>query len=213
MATVDIWRWALRPDPALAAHLSPDEHARAARFVHAEHRVAFEAARGRMREILGRMLDREPRDLSFDYGPQGKPTVPGGPPFNLSHSGGCAVLAVSDGPEVGVDIEAWRDVEPGVAARYFTAAERRALAEMPFESGFFRCWTRKEAVIKADGRGLSMRLDAFDVTLDPEPALTRIDGDDPGHWHLIDLGEPAGMSGALAVRDAAGPPVLRRHAD
>ena len=211
MATVDIWRWRIEPDVRLAGYLSEDERARAACFARPDHAASYTATRGRLRAILGAVTGAAPSDIRFDYGPHGKPSLSHGPPFNLSHSGGVAILAITDGPEVGVDVEAWCPVEPSVADRYFTPAEREALAAMPFDLGFFRCWSRKEAVVKAIGMGLSMPLHAFDVTLGGAARIARIDGDDPSAWHLIDLHEPPGASAALALRDPEAPPRIRRH--
>ena len=212
MARVDIWEWSLDAPHGTEALLSPDERARAARFVNPVHAARFAAGRGRLRAALGRVTGRDPASLRFETNPQGKPSLPDGPEFNLSHSGARAMLAVSDGPEVGVDIEEWRPVEPAVARRYFTAAERAELAAMEFREGFFRCWTRKEAVIKAVGLGLSMPLGSFDVTLGAAPRLARIEGGAASEWHLADLSPGPGCAAALAIRDPSGPPDVIRHA-
>jgi len=190
---------------ALAPHLSPDEAARAARFVFERDRIAYRIGRGRLREILGAHTGEAPEALRFTYGDHGKPALPGGPEFNLSHSGGLACLAISD-RVLGVDIEAHREIEEGVAERFFSPAEYAALSALPasgWTDGFFRCWTRKEAVVKAMGDGLSIPLDRFDVTLGPgePPRMTRLD---PEHgaaagWRLAHLDLGPGMTGALAM--------------
>lgn len=197
----------------LARHLSPDETARAARFVFDRDRIAHVLGRGRLREILGARTGTAPAALRFDYGAHGKPALAGGPFFNLSHSGGLACLAISETADLGCDIEAFRFVEEGVAERFFAPAEhaaRLALPEAERQAAFFRIWTRKEAVVKAIGDGLSIPLDAFDVTIDAgtPPRMTRLD---PAHgvaaeWRLAHLDLGPAMVGALAIR-AEGRPV------
>lgn len=189
----------------LARHLSKDEAARAARFVFEKDRIAYRIGRGRLREILGAATGQAPGALGFSYGSHGKPFLPGGPAFNLSHSDGLACLAIA-ARVLGADIEAHREIEEGVAERFFSPQEFATLSALPPEEwtpGFFRCWTRKEAVVKAMGDGLSIPLDRFDVTLRPgEPArMTRLD---PAHgalagWRLAHLDLGPGMAGALAM--------------
>ena len=207
---VDLWLWPLTGGGALA----PDEEARAARFVSPRHAAAFRAARSRMRDVLAGYTGTGPEALVFRYSDHGRPSLDGGPAFNLSHSGGWAALAVCDRAlRLGIDIEAHRTVEDGIARRFFSAAEQRdlaALAPADRAVGFFRAWTRKEALVKACGPGLSMGLDTFDVTLGPGAArLTRIAGGRAEDWALIDLAPGPAMAGALAV-EARGAPVRLR---
>ena len=206
---VDLWLWSLHATPSRLYEarqiLSPDEIARAERFVRPADRDMYIAARARLREILGMETGRAACDLVFDYGPNGKPALPGGPGFNLSHSGGLAALAVCADGAPGIDIEQIRPIEDAVARRYFTAEEYRQLGALPdhhWLDGFYRCWTRKEAVVKAVGLGLSMPLTAFDVTLTPNsPAhITRIDGQDATNWTLLHLDPAEGFVGALALQ-------------
>ncbi len=214
---IDLWMWPLDQDTGrdadCAARLSPDEAARAARFVHAAHARRYRAGRGRMREILAGYSGVDPAALVFDYNPQGKPGLADGPAFNLSHAAGWAALVVSVAPvALGVDIEALRPVEDAVARRFFSNRENAALSRLTpdcWPDGFFRCWTRKEAFIKACGPGLSMPLDSFDVTLTPDtPArLERISGRSsaPADWslHHLDLGPR--LLGAIAVKNRGRP--------
>ncbi|MFC2966692.1 4'-phosphopantetheinyl transferase family protein [Acidimangrovimonas pyrenivorans] len=198
---IDLWLWPLTGG---GAHLSPDEAARADRFVYHRHAEAFRAGRSRLREILAGYRGMSPAALRFSYSDHGRPSLAGGPEFNLSHSGGWAALAVSERPlRLGIDIEAHRTVEEGIARRFFSPAEQRALAALPgaeWQAGFFRCWTRKEALVKACGPGLSMALDSFDVTLAPgEARLTRIEGGTAADWALADLDVGPGMAGAVAA--------------
>jgi 4'-phosphopantetheinyl transferase len=209
--TIDIWLWPLDISPAalddLARDLPPDAQDRAARFAFPHLRARHVAAHGQMRRILAAQTGQPPRDIVLTTGPRGKPALPGGPAFNLSHSGGWAALALGPATvDLGIDIEAHRPVDDALIARVFSPAERRAhdaLAPSDRLPGFFRGWTRKEALLKALGAGLSLPLDAFDVTLSPDqPRLTRIDlpGESPASWHLADLSPGSWLSGALAVR-------------
>ncbi len=212
-----VWRFALDQPSAvvedLVSLLSPEERRRADRFGRAELRDRYAVGRGTLREILGRMLRRDPRQVRLAYGRNGKPFLEGepGPPaleFNLSHSQGQAVLAVARGRRVGVDLERIRprdDVER-LAARYFSPSECDALLALPGSrrlAAFLRCWTLKEAYLKAIGDGLSAGLDAFEVSLDPNspPRLLRVEGrpDEPSRWRFVELDAGPEAVGALAV--------------
>lgn len=210
---VDLHVWSLAASGAhdrYLATLSPDEHARKNRFVFDRDRDAFVAGRGRLREILSGELGVPPADVVFDYGPNGKPAVAGGPSFNLSHAGGIACLAVHADQPLGVDIEAHREIERDVAKRFFSPVEYAALMALPEadrKAAFFRCWTRKEAVIKALGGGLSIPLGAFDVSLDE--CAARLERLDIAHgvateWSMaaFEIGEA--MPGAVTVKTAQG---------
>ena len=190
---------------------SADEQERAARFHFEEHRNDFLIARAFLRTVLGAYLKIEPAAVQFVYNEFGKPSVPAGPEnnlfFNLSHSNHVALLAVTRETEVGVDIEQIRSIEPGLAERYFSATEIRALQQLPkdlYQEGFFNCWTRKEAYIKARGKGLSLPLDKFDVSLAPgQPARMlqiRDSEDQASSWQLAHLTPARGFVGAVAMR-------------
>lgn len=210
---VDLWLWSLdRPAEevaALSAPLSEAERQRAARFVKPEDGAHFAVARGRLRQILAGYSGTAPDDLTFVTTGRGKPVLTDGPAFNLSHSGSWAALAVApETPDLqlGVDIEAIRKINPGVATRSFSAAEQddmRRLLPASWMRGFFNAWTRKEAVIKATGHGLTLDLKSFDVSLIPdEPARFRASrGPLPGpdDWAMINLDTGAGYCGALAA--------------
>nr|WP_254429807.1 4'-phosphopantetheinyl transferase superfamily protein [Ruegeria atlantica] len=133
-----------------------------------------------------------------------------GPGFNLSHSGGRAILAVCEQASLGIDVEKKRPIEDAVARHHFSQAEYAELSALPRSSwlqGFFNCWTRKEAVLKMLGHGLFMPLDSFDVTLAPDSPvrLNRIEGDNPERWSLVHLEPASGWVGALALRDVVEP--------
>jgi 4'-phosphopantetheinyl transferase len=209
-ADVEVWTFGLDlPETErerLRALLDPQETARADRLLKPEHAARFMVAHGRTRQILGAASGRDPARLAYSAGPFGKPAVSGGEiEFSLTHSGALAVLAVARFP-VGVDIEAQRDLErPGVS-RFFSAAEQAQLAELDAEAwrpALLRCWTRKEAVAKALGRGLHLGFDRFSVTFleDDPPALNWLDDDveAPTTWRVRDLQTPPGYVGALAA--------------
>ncbi len=216
---VHVWRARLddfRSDlPALSGLLSADEAGRAGRVHFTSDREHFIAARAVLRILLGRYLDRSPAALSFTYSPHGKPELAAaadgsttGLRFNLAHSHGLALYAITRGRRIGIDVER---VRPGlgadaIATRFFSAHEIAALRALPIEmqeAAFFRCWTRKEAFIKASGEGLAFPLDQFNVTLAPRDpaALLSIRGalGEAQRWTLQDLPVDAGFAGALAV--------------
>ena len=210
--TVHVWRIALdQPDESLKRFrrtLEPDELNRAGRFHFEKHRRHFIVARGFLRSVVARYLETQPEALRFSYGAYGKPELTSEHVlrFNLSHSHEVALLAVTLDAELGVDVEHIRAdfASEDVARRFFSRAEVEVFNALPKEeqvAAFFRCWTRKEAYIKAIGKGLSQALDAFDVTLAPDvqPALLRAEDDDVSRWWLsnVDVGE--GYAGALAV--------------
>lgn len=180
---VHLWRAALDVSAerlrALAETLSPDERARAARFHFPQDQRRFTAARGALRWVLGRYLESEPGRLRFSYGRYGKPFLDGQPElqFNLSHCRELAVYAVCLGRPVGVDLECLSqclDFE-GIANRFFTPQERQVLAAAPAgqrASAFFRCWTRREAYLKARGEGLGALATA---TVEPMPGWTVVE--------------------------------------
>lgn len=156
--------------------LSRDENLRADRF-HFEHdRRRFIVARSKLRLLLGSRVDIAPATIAFDYMKHGKPFVAGNTTqihFNVSHSEERALIAISRSFRLGVDIEyLGRDIDcDGLARRYFTHRESATLQHLPAASrkrAFLACWTCKEAVIKATGDGLSLPLDQFEVTVEPD---------------------------------------------
>lgn len=213
--TVHVWRISLdQPDDRLDRFrrtLDPDELNRASRFHFENHRRHFIVARGFLRSVVARYLETQPEALRFSYGAYGKPELASEHMlrFNLSHSHEVALLAVALDAEVGVDVEHVRAdfASEEIARRFFSRAEVEVFNALPKEeqvAAFFRCWTRKEAYIKAIGKGLSQALDAFDVTLAPgaAPALLRAEDDDASRWLLTDLNAGDGYAAALAI---AGP--------
>jgi 4'-phosphopantetheinyl transferase len=195
--------------PALEALLSPEERKRAKTFKVDPPRRIFIAGRGLLRILLGALTDAAPETLVFGVGPHGKPFLPGGPAFNLAHSGRTLLFAACAEGEVGVDVERIREIDAArLASRYFSANESSALVALPETHrlrGFFACWTRKEAYLKAVGTGIADGLEVFDVTVDPEgPARMiahRRDPAETGRWRLTDV--DLGPDHAAAVCIAA----------
>lgn len=194
--------------------LSSDELTRAARFHFQRDRQHFVAARALLRTILAGYLATDPNGLSFSYSKQEKPALSpvhadSGVTFNVSHSGGIALFAFTRRREIGVDVEQLRpdsDCE-AIARRFFSTREQSQLAALPAEqkvAAFFRCWTRKEAYIKATGDGLSLPLSQFDVSLTAgeKNALlaTRPDVSEAGRWLLQEVSGGPGYIAALCVR-------------
>ena len=181
--------------------LSPDERTRAARFHFSRDRQHFTATRALLRIILAGYLASDPGDLTFRYSKTGKPSLNSAEnlEFNVSHSGEVALLAFTRGRQVGVDVEHLRENfdHEAIARRFFSRQEQQQLAELaPAERyrGFFRCWTRKEAYIKAEGTGLSLPLHQFDVSLGTGEAslllATRPESVEAARWTLCEV--PAG---------------------
>ncbi|WFU12476.1 4'-phosphopantetheinyl transferase superfamily protein (plasmid) [Rhizobium sp. CB3090] len=225
---IDVWTWSLDAPRSsvdeFATRLSAEELARAARFVRERDRHRFIVGRGRLRSILGRYLDLPPQEVSFTYNDYGKPDIasPGGTHFhfNLSHSADLAALAISDRYELGIDIEEIRFLKEDIAGRFFSRKECLTLRALPPEAyldGFYRCWTRKEAFVKAHGEGLSLPLDSFDVTFDwsSEPRLERLEGDPdaPFNWRILEVETPITFAGAVLALTKGHPVGLRYRSD
>jgi len=197
--------------------LDDDERRRADRFSFAKGKRQFTVARGLLRTLLGGYLRVDPVQVRFAYNPYGKPVLsevgesrrePESLRFNISHSGELVLLAFALGREVGIDVETIRPdfAADAIAARFFAPAEcdsLRALDPASRTQAFFTCWTRKEAYIKAQGKGLSIGLDSFEVSLIPGArAALLVTHDDPAEaarWSLHELTPGPGYAGALAV--------------
>lgn len=223
---VHVWRAELGLEPAalqrLHETLSADEQARAERFYAAIHRTRYTAGRGIMRAILSQYLGIPPGDLTFCTNAHGKPSLLPGTEtedlrFNLSHSEGLALFAFAVGRDVGVDLEHLRPFENDdrFAERFFAPQEVTALRALPVSAqaeAFFHCWTRKEAYIKGRGRGLSIKLSSFAVSLAPGQLsnlpVTSVDDPEAGRWSLRALDPGWGYVGAVAAEGEDWTPVL-----
>lgn len=191
--------------------LAGDELARAASFVYDVHRNRYVAGRLALRELLGRYLDLPPSAVQFRYSKYGKPELPGSTlRFNVAHSEDLAVIGLTAQDRLGVDVERFRELQDiaGVARSVFSERELDVFQALPGAlkiEGFFNCWTRKEAFVKAVGEGLSHPLDGFDVTLRPGEAvrLLEVEGSTAraAEWSLFDLRPIDGWVGAVAVEN------------
>jgi 4'-phosphopantetheinyl transferase len=206
-----IWRAFLddQDSDALFETLAPDERARAGRFVHDRDRRRFVAGRGILRAILALYLQCLAGEIEFAYEPEGKPRLRDNGSrrpsvrFNLSHSYDLAVYAISTDREIGIDVEAIRsDFDPGeIARRFFSAREFAELLALPAHQrneGFFACWTRKEAYLKARGSGFGIPLDSFDVSMTPGmPEILTCT--DENRWILRSFHPADGYAGAVVA--------------
>jgi 4'-phosphopantetheinyl transferase len=219
---VDVWSAPLEPPPPLGTplpgYLSPDERARAVRFVFVRDRDRFVAGRSFLRLLLAQYAGREPGNLRFHYGPNGKPALAETDcrlTFNLAHSGALAVCAIAPGGgDVGVDVERVRPIRDarGVARAAFSSGEVARLESLPESlrlQAFYEAWTRKEAFLKALGSGLGRSLDSFEVSFGPgePPRLLRTLGDprEVQRFSLHSFEPEAGFVGAVAFAGGMGP--------
>ena len=191
--------------------LADDEIKRANRFHFRKDRERFVARRGLLRMILSSYLGMPANEIIFTYGCHGKPGLrqqDGRPAieFNLAHSGGTAIYAITRDRRMGVDIEVIKHEFPLeiVAEHFFSMVEVAALRSLPQSMqrmAFFKCWTRKEAFIKALGDGLSFPLSNFDVSLMPgQPArLLHVRGssEEASRWYMEDIDSIAGSAAAI----------------
>jgi 4'-phosphopantetheinyl transferase len=217
---VHIWR--LEPEPSVDLSryfglLDGNERDRAQRFRFPHLTRSFIVDHGRLRLILGAYAGLNPEELVFVTNEFGKPEIAntehakqaGSLRFNLSHTAGLTLLAVCLDAPLGVDVEAVRPMSDWqeVARSHFSPREIAALHSAPVpdrQNAFFRCWTRKEAFLKANGHGLSMPLDSFTVslTLGESPALLACawDPGETSRWSLVSLSLGPEFAGALAIQ-------------
>jgi len=227
IAAIDLWNCSLTnladAAPVFAPLLSAEERERASRFRFGRLGDAYTVGRGMTRVILGKYVSIPPAELRFVYGPNGKPRLASGGAagsaaglpsgegvyFNVSHSGAVMVCAVTRAGEIGVDVEQIRPkVEAReIAERFFhtaEAAELQGLGGDALLETFFRCWTRKEAFVKATGEGLARNMASYRVSCRAgEPArLLRISDpdDDPAAWSLYSFAPAPGYCSAVAIR-------------
>jgi 4'-phosphopantetheinyl transferase len=209
--------WAVRLDRVdwrdefVPGWLTEDEVVRAKRFLFERERRRFAVCRATLRAILGGYLGARPRDLTFRYGPRGKPYLDpqrhdDAIRFNVSHSDELALVAVSRGRELGVDIERVRPLDgiDDIVARQFGPSERLAFGRAATTarlSTFYRFWTLKEAYLKACAAGISQALEV-DVSAAGDAPICLLDALGTGtkrHWTARTLHPAPEFIGALAV--------------
>jgi 4'-phosphopantetheinyl transferase len=214
---IHLWRLSQERDASALNRyediLSPEEKLRSARFRLARSKKEFVQTRGCLRLLLAHYTGLPHAALSLEPGPFGKPSLTGHHlSFNVSHTEGVSLIAIAHA-EVGVDVErviASADL-PAIAHAHFSPGEiakLQALSGREHTEAFFRCWTRKEAFLKAQGFGLPHGLDSFEVSLRPgEPAEVLAcawQADARDRWLLVHLAPAPGTLGALATQCPAG---------
>ena len=158
--------------------LNQEEQQRVARYHFDRDRTRFIVARGLLRYLLSAYLNKTAEDILFQYGPQGKPTVADSSvQFNVSHSDDRVLIGIGYHHPIGVDVEHMtRSIEvDSIATRFFTVNEARqihALSGVAQRRAFFNVWTRKEALLKTIGSGLSLSLQACEVSVGDEAVST-----------------------------------------
>lgn len=211
---IQVWAWPCAVwVPRLSSLwcvLSEEERERAARFRTSEDRHHFVIGRGGARHLAGHFLGMKPGAIEFALDPTGKPFIRNDAlEVNVSHSGDWVLAGFTANRDIGIDVEQRRadfDVLE-VASAVFSPWERETLAEFAptvRQRLFFDVWTRKEAVIKADGAGVSFGFPRFDVEFRPgcPPAVRRLAGGDPTQWTMWALDGFRGHAGALASRSS-----------
>ncbi len=215
---IHVWRAALDLSSggvdALREYLSDEERARVKRFYFPRDARRWTVARGTLRLLLARYTGVRPQDLRFRLNQWGKPALDWAGAdlrFNLSHCGGVALYAIARSADVGIDVEEIREgrADGAIVEHFFSPREVRdwtRLASGDRLRAFFRCWTRKEAYIKAVGQGLGIPLSSFDVSLQPGEPPALIDARHPSgrrRWTFSDIDAGPGYAAALAIE---GPP-------
>lgn len=195
--------------------LSLEECARAARFKVERSRDEFLLARVVLRTLAGAYLGIRPQEVKLDQEANAKPCLDSSHAsclrFNLSHSEGLTVAAFCRDARIGIDVEKVRHnfAIEDIWERFFSVAERKALRAVPSSEqyeAFFRCWTRKEAYIKARGEGLSHPLHQFDVSIDAKNAsllATRPEPEEADRWSIYSVPMPEGYIAAVAIERPA----------
>lgn len=195
-------------DGELASALSDEETRRAARFKFARDRDCYVRAHAVLRRLLGRYLGVAPSNVRIVQSSTGKPGLVDDSvlTFNLSHTRTFALFGFSRQGLIGVDVEQLRSSVDilSLAKRFFTASESTLIANANAHDRlryFFTAWVRKEAVVKAVGRGLSIPLSAVDVA-PGDPATHRsahLEEDPPSDWQVLDLPAPVEHLAAVAT--------------
>jgi 4'-phosphopantetheinyl transferase len=211
--TVDVW-WlsfdSLRHVySVLLEYLCEEERVRAGRFLLEGDQRRFVVFRAGLRSVLGGYLDQRPAEVDLCTTVFGKPRlVHPVLEFNLSHSGDWGVVGVARRP-VGIDVEQVRRFPDlvSLAEHFFSPEEQRLLAAVGHcekAKVFYRCWCRKEAYVKAIGKGLSLETSSFSISMGACPAVINsgLCRPETRRWTVADLKGPAGYAAAIAVEGA-----------
>lgn len=198
----------------LGSFLAPGETERAGLLKSATAKTRYIAGRGVLREILGSYLRIAARQVQLTLGEQGKPFLAAALDklcFNLAHSGDYFLLAVAANREVGVDIETIAPDKPlaEMARIVFSRHEQDQLSRLSsphLETAFYRCWVRKEACLKACGRGFSLPSNSFELSPPDEATAGMTTRCDQKFWQVVDLDAPLRCCAALALESAGSAP-------
>jgi 4'-phosphopantetheinyl transferase len=199
------WAFPLTQEDALFALLNIDEQKRAQRFRFPIHKQRFIAARSTLRKLLSLYVEVPAQAIVFAYDAHKKPFLNGSShadiQFNLSHSDDCAVFAFTRRHAIGVDVEKIKARDfAAIAKRFFSQKETDALLSLPVKgqlAGFHRIWARKEAVLKAIGKGLSLPLSSFSVSLNDDSEIVSVGSH--GNWTVLPLSVLPGFQAAVAT--------------
>ncbi len=218
---IDVWRCPMNPAVdqigKFSECLSKQERHRAEQFRFGDKRDQFVTTRARLRQCLSLATGIRASEIEIEVSASGKPFLAGkahssGVQFNVSHTDGLAMIAITRGQPVGIDVESLKQSiqHTYLAQNYFSVKEKNTIAALPSEqvpASFFACWTRKEAVLKAIGIGIAYGLDSFDVTTEPEITRCRTElqteNGSVDSWCVETLPCGAGFVGALAYQKQA----------
>ncbi len=212
---VDVWQASLQLSAAelqqLGGLLADSERSKAGSFSSPLARVRFIAVRGLLRQTLAAYLSVDPASLQFATGEHGKPAlIGGGLHFNLSHTGNALLIAIGNIADLGVDIEAIKPQRNlnGLAARCFSDREYQAWQQLSADAqiqAFYRLWTKKEAFVKAVGRGIALGVERCELGLEKGGQLLDIPEEyaPVTGWKTHELTVENGFAAALVTRNCA----------
>lgn len=213
---VHIWLVDLRTTASARERLLPvltaAERTRALRFIFEKDQQQFIVARGCLRQLLEYYTGQPASRIAFTEGPHGKPALAPSQNaddlhFNVSHSQGYALYAFCRDAELGIDLEGIRPTTDvaAIAQRFFSPQETETLLTANAEHqrrGFFTYWTRKEAYLKAIGKGLTMPLNQFNIGHFPDHGFVHAkhaSGYTPTSWFIQDLAVGSGFKAAICT--------------
>ncbi len=211
MQSLDIWQGSLLIDEKIlkifSALLDANEQNRARSFKYPLMRDRFIAVRGWLRTTLAHYLSEEPAALRFTSAEFGKPVLIGFPLyFNLSHSQDCLAIAISESDGLGIDIEQIKSRNGllEIARRCFSKQEFFIWCNLPEDRQlqmFYQFWTRKEAFVKAVGRGIALGLDQCELAMPEARSLLKIPPEygQAADWKIVEFLPDGDFCGALVV--------------
>jgi 4'-phosphopantetheinyl transferase len=201
---VNVWTVAIENHSEFAQYLTADETVMFGNIKIAEHQQRMRNTRGLLRFLLGHYLQMSPAKIQFEKGQYGKPFYQHKSHlcFNVSHSKQYATVAINYQNDIGVDIEAIRPLEniTTLAQRIFSESEQAYLFSLSADtqlSGFYKLWTRKEAVIKTNGEGLHATLATISTTDLNGNIINPIVYLKNDHLQLTDISAPSEFCTAL----------------